>query len=142
MSYVSKVSRISFRFLNIFTCVMNIFFTIFFGYTIINRAGDGLTLSSIFLFGFFNISYFSICYQHGVSLTPRFGEAISTGLINVMANLCGFIQTFVWAYFDINIDHDGLVYVLMSVVIMLGLAILIFVTIAEKRTINTNNLIV
>lgn len=59
----------------------------------------------------------------------------------MMANAVGFVQTFVWAYLDLTEDRS-LFYVLMSVVISLGIAILIFINIAEKRVINTNNLIV
>ena len=144
MSYVVHKSQISVKFLNTFTCVMNMFSIIFVGYAIIYTPKDGsdvFAMSSIFLFGFFNISYFTICYRHAASLTPRFGEAISSGLLNMMANLIGFIQTFVWAYFDISIENS-LVYVLMCVLISLGIAILVFVSIAEKRLINRNNLLV
>ena len=109
--------------------------------TIFYHEDGKYALLNLSLFGFFNISYFSICYRHAASLTPRFSEAVSSGIINMMANCVGFIQTFIWAWIDLQNDNT-VKNVTWSIQISIAVAIVIFCFIADKRTLNPNDIFV
>lgn len=48
-------------------------------------------MASLIIYGFFSIRRFTLSYKHAIKLTPHFGEAISIGLINMLANFLGAI---------------------------------------------------
>ena len=100
--------KFSFRLLNISTTTLSLVCLYFFRQAVTNYKfedsymlfkGDKCFIT-ISLFGFFNISFYGIFWSHAVSLTPRIGEAISTSLINMMANVLGLVQTYIWATFE------------------------------------------
>ena len=92
---------------------------------------------AISVLGFFNVSYFSICYSHAIKLTPRIGEAASIGMINLTANVCGFIQLCIWSFINFKEDDKSnvLMQLLYSIMAGLVIAILLFCFIKEHRPI-------
>ena len=56
-----------------------------------------LVLASLILVGFFSLRRFTLTYRHAIKLTPHFGEGISMGLINMLANFLGAAQVIIFA---------------------------------------------
>ena len=51
---------------------------------------------SLVLIGFFSVRRFTLTYKHVIKLTPHFGEGISMGLVNMLANFLGAVQVIVF----------------------------------------------
>jgi len=53
-----------------------------------------LVLIAMILNGMINISIYSSCFEYAAAITPGIGEAASSGLINCLANVLGFLEIF------------------------------------------------
>lgn len=51
-----------------------------------------LVFLSIIINGFINIGVYSSCFEYAVAITPEYGEALSAGIINCVANTLGFLE--------------------------------------------------
>lgn len=47
---------------------------------------------SIVVNGAINIGVYSCCFEYVVALTPDYGEALSAGIVNCLANTLGFAE--------------------------------------------------
>ena len=56
-----------------------------------------IVLISLVLIGFFSLRRFTLTSRHAIKLTPHFGEGISMGLINMLANFLGAAQVIIFA---------------------------------------------
>mmetsp|Transcript_10144 Transcript_10144/g.15474 ORF Transcript_10144/g.15474 Transcript_10144/m.15474 type:complete len:183 (-) Transcript_10144:20-568(-) len=57
-----------------------------------------LSFVTMALIGFFNWGYLQACYSLSMQLTPRIGEAASSGLINMVSNLFALLVILYMAY--------------------------------------------
>jgi len=95
-------SRAAFKSVSVILSILGLVTFGFFYFAVKNHMHHNIVLIAVALNGMCCIASYSVVFEYGVRLSPGIGEAISGGMINMLANVMGCLQLVV---IQVIIDH-------------------------------------